>query len=185
MTYEDYLQHWGILGMKWGQRNGPPYPLNLAKMNADERRAYKKERYESKTAKVKEKIDYENSKIAYKNSVKELKAKKEELRAKPKKEEPKKEDLDGRSLVKKNYKKLSDKELDKAVDRADKEKKMAVYNSSNVKNGKRFVGAMLALGATTFAVTWISKVSKDLGNAKAETFVKGLLEDSKDDKKKD
>lgn len=25
---ELYLQHHGILGQKWGKRNGPPYPLN-------------------------------------------------------------------------------------------------------------------------------------------------------------
>lgn len=24
---EDALQHHGVLGMKWGQKNGPPYPL--------------------------------------------------------------------------------------------------------------------------------------------------------------
>ena len=27
MSYSDYLQHHGIKGMKWGDRNGPPYPL--------------------------------------------------------------------------------------------------------------------------------------------------------------
>ena len=26
--YNDYLAHHGILGMRWGHRNGPPYPLN-------------------------------------------------------------------------------------------------------------------------------------------------------------
>ena len=26
--YKDYISHHGILGMRWGQRNGPPYPLN-------------------------------------------------------------------------------------------------------------------------------------------------------------
>lgn len=42
MTYEDYLQHWGILGMKWGQRNGPPYPLSENKMNASEKKQLSK-----------------------------------------------------------------------------------------------------------------------------------------------
>lgn len=26
--YEDYIAHHGILGMKWGRKNGPPYPLS-------------------------------------------------------------------------------------------------------------------------------------------------------------
>ena len=38
MAYKDYLQHWGIAGMKWGQRNGPPYPLSSKQMNSSERK---------------------------------------------------------------------------------------------------------------------------------------------------
>lgn len=28
---EEYIEHFGILGMHWGQRNGPPYPLGSDK----------------------------------------------------------------------------------------------------------------------------------------------------------
>lgn len=42
MAYEEYLQHWGILGMKWGQRNGPPYPLSTSKMNSSEKKQINK-----------------------------------------------------------------------------------------------------------------------------------------------
>lgn len=39
MTYKDYLQHHGIKKMKWGKRNGPPYPLTDAQRSAAENAA--------------------------------------------------------------------------------------------------------------------------------------------------
>lgn len=35
----DFLEHHGILGMKWGQRNGPPYPLTSSDHSAAEKKA--------------------------------------------------------------------------------------------------------------------------------------------------
>ena len=37
-TAEDYLMHHGIKGQKWGDRNGPPYPLGSDQKSAREKR---------------------------------------------------------------------------------------------------------------------------------------------------
>ena len=43
LTREDYLAHHGILGQKWGKRNGPPYPLDETDHSQNEHESgYKK-----------------------------------------------------------------------------------------------------------------------------------------------
>lgn len=56
MYPENYLAHHGIDGQKWGQRNGPPYPLlrNAAGQLRAKAQAKRKARTEAKAKKVAE-----------------------------------------------------------------------------------------------------------------------------------
>ncbi len=68
----NYLEHHGILGMHWGKRNGPPYPLDAADHSQSEKKAgYKKSLgggrneslYDRKRAKVTAKYDKKISRV--------------------------------------------------------------------------------------------------------------------------
>ncbi len=37
--YSNELYHHGINGMKWGKRNGPPYPLKRSQKSSAEKKA--------------------------------------------------------------------------------------------------------------------------------------------------
>jgi len=55
---QPYFEHHGRLGMKWGKRNGPPYPLDYSKLSAEER--------EKDKARVREEGDIES--VSYKKN---------------------------------------------------------------------------------------------------------------------
>lgn len=45
------LYHHGILGQKWGKKNGPPYPLTKSRMSSAERKNYNPDYLEAHSGK--------------------------------------------------------------------------------------------------------------------------------------
>lgn len=87
----DELYHHGILGMRWGQRNGPPYPLSKSSHSASEKKAgwqksldkisSKEEKLSTKKKKNQAKIDKLNDKLSS-DKAKARDVRSEKLRAK-------------------------------------------------------------------------------------------------------
>lgn len=133
MDSKNELQHHGILGMKWGKRNGPPYPLTGAA----------KVRAEKKAAKLRSKLaDVEGSLGGQSTSTKEKSSQTPERRQQvseyfreknhQKKEIQKK--LDSSST---KIKQMSDEELREAIARLELEKRYADLTIKQVKENKQ------------------------------------------------
>ena len=56
MSTTDYLSHHGILGQKWGRKQGPPYPLDAGDHSAAEKKAGWRQSLEENRDKIKTKV---------------------------------------------------------------------------------------------------------------------------------
>lgn len=86
LTHEDRLMHYGIMGMKWGHKNGPPYPLSAGDHSASEKKAGWRQSLKSSRAKKKLKKKkakaLEKARIARQKKAAEKKAREEFLKNK-------------------------------------------------------------------------------------------------------
>lgn len=108
-----YLEHHGILGMHWGERNGPPYPLDSSSKSVSEKKGIKS------SGKARE---------SYKKTRNILKSDSGSRSTKVMKE-ARRRDID----------EISTEELKKLNNRLNEEKRYAELTSGMTSEGKKFV----------------------------------------------
>ena len=145
MTYEEYLAHHGILGMRWGKRNGPPYPLNESQMTPKERAKNEVSEYAAKAyvkrrkAKIREREQVRKNKFNEKEERRQNRVDERESRRQNR--------ADERELARQN--RFDEKEYDKQNDADMRE------NWEQYKRGRTYVRKFL-VGAGVMAVAGLA-----------------------------
>lgn len=162
----DYLEHHGITGMKWGKRNGPPYPLDASQKSSAEKSAEKGSGSGSGGSGVSQK---KPKKVSPKKA-KQMKEEEYEALSDEEKKAKIMNEADTEMLVK--YSNLfDDKELQSTYNRAlllSKSKDLVdkdVKRETDKNKDKKTIGKKVVTGmaATTGALTTADKLAKMLG----------------------
>lgn len=156
MTYDEYLQHHGIPGMRWGRRNGPPYPLLRRSMSSAEKKA---------------------NPVSTNSSASNSDAgKKQEPVSGVKVETPAGDKTVSNS---KPVKDMSDKELNQTIDRMKKEKEYRTLASQDITKGSAWAKAFLMVSGGVALSTIAAKLGKDVGEGvygKGKTWIKDVVD---------
>jgi len=157
---EDMLEHFGILGMSWGRKNGPPYPLGSDKSTGKSlRKGFRAKRKARKLQKKKVKSLKKARKVRAKNreTQQEIKKTKDEIL--------KSKDI---SSMAKNIDMFSNQEINDMLTRLDTEKKLRDRVSQQAKDrmsrgekARNLVGESVKKGLESGAKTLISTVSEN------------------------
>lgn len=171
---DDCLEHHGILGMHWGRKNGPPYPLD-SKVSTGKRlkpTSGRIRRKRKRALKKARKVRAENAK----RRIEEQKSKEEIMKTK-----------DIKAMAK-NLDKFSNQEINDMLNRLDTERRLKEkvlqierVNTPKSKKMSSFVKENVKAGLTSGASSILKTVSKNAVKIGSKKLVKELVgEENKD-----
>lgn len=165
MTYEEYLAHHGILGMRWGKRNGPPYPLNESQMTPKERAKNEVSEYAAKAYAKRRKAKIREREQVRKNKFNE----KEERRQNrvDERESRRQNRADERELARQN--RFDERESDKQND-ADMRESWEQYKRGRTYVRKFLVGAgvMAVAGLAAYKIIKTGQINNEAAKVVAK-----------------
>lgn len=158
----------GTMGMKWGKRNGPPYPLSRQKRfggtEKNKEGASNKGSNSSGNALSKNII----------NAVKNARAKKKAS----KKEESRQRILESPRKLYKNRRKFSDQEIERALKRFDLDRRLKEASREKMTRGSKWIDALLGYAKSAKSayniVTGVQQTTMDTESKKRDLHLKDL-----------
>lgn len=201
----DYVEHHGIIGMKWGDRNGPPYPLSNSEHSAvvksadkkstrsgrkltwRQRRKAKKNLKKARAAAAQKRLDdKEKERLVREGSASEVYARRNDLTIEQKRRAQERLNLDDQLAT------LSAKELarrkskvDKMITTLDRAAKITggVYNTANnINNIRKLFSGEDSSSSSSKNNNDKKKDTKSKPSKKSEDFVESFLLEDKQSK---
>lgn len=175
----DELYHHGILGMKWGVKNGPPYPLSGSSHSASEKKAGWRK---SLTGSKEEKRRKKQSKADKARAKKKIREKQLEEKRELDKQKRREKILKNPTLLNKHREEFTQSEIEAALRKFDMDRRLRDASIDRLNTAKKYVD--MALGYYQTASKIYGTYTSIHKNIEANTKIdKSLKELNKKEKK--